>query len=171
MKKKQHDPSSHIKERRTNQHIVTHSRSQARQPADQRLSPSAHDDHPCTPPTFAFHTVDLQPGVPVCGDIRRAWLDVVAVLATHVARGVVVANSEVRRDIATDTDQASSSAVLGVATDGGGISPDDLREVAITALALFERHKQERTHPQCSKFVKLGLSKPYWPAYQLTSPL
>ena len=39
-----------------------------------------------------FSPVNLQAGVPVGRNIRRAWLDVVAVLAAHVAGGVVIAS-------------------------------------------------------------------------------
>ena len=82
--------------------------------------------------TFSHSRVNLQAGVPVGRNIRRAWLDVVAVLAAHVARRVVIANGEVWSDIATNTDQTSAGAVLGVASDSCRLSPDDLRKVAVT---------------------------------------
>lgn len=101
----------------------------------------------------------LQPGVPVRGDIRRAWLDVVAVLATHVAGRVVVANCEVRSDIAADTNQTSASAVLCVASNSRRLSPDNLGEVAIPMLAWFKRHKHVRHSPPVLKVREAGVGK------------
>merc|ERR1719282_50132 len=77
--------------------------------------------------------IDAVSDAVVAGDSWEAkrGINVVSILAAVVASFVVVADSEVRRNVGANVGKTAGRAVLGGATNDGSSLPDDLGEVTI----------------------------------------